>query len=396
MDMPAASSTATRCPACAGHELETFFTLLERAPMFCHVLATRATEAQRVAKADIVLALCPGCGMITNTCFDPADIADVRDFEDSSHHSQRFRAYADGLIQMLVRNHALDGKDVIEIGCGKGDFLARIATRSTARCVGFDKRYDGEQEYRELPNLRFVRDEFSPLLYDECRADLVILRHVLEHTAKPHEVLATLRSSLPEGANFYVEVPNTMFLLREHRIWGVVYERCGYFTESSLRATLQRAGFEPTNIHASFGGELLCAEGHIGPARTTVLPRDAVDETRAYTDEFAVEFERTIRAWNDLIALRLRNGERIAVWGAGSKGVTFVNLIDHTPHLAAVVDLNERKHGKFVPGTSQQIISPEELRHRSIDTILVMSQNYEDEIRAQLRDYGLHCEVLVV
>ncbi|MCA8942288.1 MAG: methyltransferase domain-containing protein [Planctomycetes bacterium] len=393
--MDPSTTIAATCPTCTDHPLEPFFRLAS-VPVFCHVFTGSAIESTRVPRADIELGLCTGCGAIVNFAFDPSLVANAHEFENSGHFSQKFRTYARGLTQMLARNHALDGKDVVEIGCGKGDFLAQLASRTTARCVGFDRRYGDEQDFRDLPNLCFVKHEFSPHDYPECRADLVILRHVLEHVHEPHAFLSDVRRILDDGANFFVEVPNTLFQLREHRIWDIIYERCAYWSAPSLRRALRRVGLEPTNIHASFGGRFLCAEGHAGPARDVADHDPALAEVATLARGLARSFERSIREWNDRIARRLQDGERIAVWGAGSKGVSFLNLVPNCAGIATVVDLNERKHGKFVPGTSHRIVSPEELGDLAIDTILVMNSHYTDEITAQIRDLALHCELVEV
>ncbi len=391
------AATATLCPACGAAELEPFFRI-DSIPVFCNVFATSPTEASRAQCADLELGLCPACAMIYNVRFEPALLDYSPEYENSLHFSQKFRAYADGLATMLVRNYDLFDKDVIEVGCGKGDFLAAIARKSTSRCVGFDKSYEDEQSFREMPNLRFVADEFHPHTYEDCRADFIISRHVLEHVPDPRAFLLEMRRALPDGGGFYFEVPNAMFQLQEFGIWDIIYEHCSYYTAPSLARLLRSVGFEPTAVHASFGGQFLCAEGHTAPIPTDAPAPESDDvvEIRDLATAFTREFERTILGWNDALALRLANGERIAIWGAGSKGVSFLNLIACGTQVAAVVDLNERKQNRHVAGTAQRITSPEELRGLAIDTVLVMNPNYRDEIAAQLRDLGMRCEVLVV
>ena len=90
------------------------------------------------------------------------------------------------------------------------------------------------------------------------------------------------------------------------------------------------------------------------------------------------------------------DGRRLAIWGAGSKGVTFLNAIPCGREIDAVIDINLRKHGRFVPGTAQEVRGPEALEGRDLDTVLVLNPLSEDEIRASLSDRGVRAEVLVV
>ena len=92
---------------------------------------------------------------------------------------------------------------------------------------------------------------------------------------------------------------------------------------------------------------------------------------------------------------RLERGVSLAVWGAGSKGVTFLNLVEGGADIHTVVDVNERKRGRFVPGTGQAIIAPEELARLDVGTVLVMNPNYREEIQQQLSRIGISPEVLL-
>jgi hypothetical protein len=68
------------------------------------------------------------------------------------------------------------------------------------------------------------------------------------------------------------------------------------------------------------------------------------------------------------------------VWGAGSKGVTFLNIFRDLQAVTLVVDVNPRKQGKFVAGSGQQIVAPDLLRDYQPDVVLVMNALYLNEI----------------
>lgn len=84
------------------------------------------------------------------------------------------------------------------------------------------------------------------------------------------------------------------------------------------------------------------------------------------------------------------------LWGAGSKGVMFLNLAgERTSTIVGAVDLNPRKHGKFIAGTGTPIIPPAELVRLRPDTVLVMNPLYEHEIRAELARLGLTPDLVI-
>jgi hypothetical protein len=92
----------------------------------------------------------------------------------------------------------------------------------------------------------------------------------------------------------------------------------------------------------------------------------------------------------------LADGKCVAIWGAGSKGVTFLNTIKGGTRIRHVIDINPRKQGMYVAGTGQQILPPERLIESHIDTLLVMNPLYRDEIQAQVTQIGLSPEIKVV
>ena len=85
------------------------------------------------------------------------------------------------------------------------------------------------------------------------------------------------------------------------------------------------------------------------------------------------------------------------MWGAGAKGVTFLNVLAIQPEfIPYVVDINPRKQGMYVPGTGQQIVHPERLRAYAPDVIFVMNPNYREEISEMVRNAGASGEIVSV
>ena len=61
----------------------------------------------------------------------------------------------------------------------------------------------------------------------------------------------------------------------------------------------------------------------------------------------------------------IRNDGLLAIWGAGAKGTTFVNLIDPERRIVdCVIDMNPNKQGKFIAGSAHPIFSIDDLGKR--------------------------------
>jgi hypothetical protein len=112
---------------------------------------------------------------------------------------------------------------------------------------------------------------------------------------------------------------------------------------------------------------------------------------------FQANHRAKMEFWRRRIADFRKTRRRVVVWGAGSKGVTFLNMleIDHSL-VPIVVDLNPRKHGFFVPCTGQQVVGPEVLRAFQPHVVLVMNPAYEHEIAGVLQQLGVAAELITV
>jgi hypothetical protein len=90
-------------------------------------------------------------------------------------------------------------------------------------------------------------------------------------------------------------------------------------------------------------------------------------------------------------------GRRAAVWGAGTKGVTFLNMLGEAAQVVElVVDQNPRKHGKHIAGVGTPIAPASALVNTSVDMVIVMNPVYLPEIKAQVRGMWLSATVVTV
>jgi len=349
-----------------------------------------SAEAARAAtRGDIALGFCDRCSMIHNTAFDASLLSYDQDYENSLHFSPKFQAYAEDLADQLLRRHGASGLDILELGCGEGDFLKLMAAGGANRCVGFDASYsEASTPTNSDPHLDIKQEFFSPQSHEE-KADLLISRHVLEHITDPGEFVRTMGQALKDlpTAAIYFEVPNGLWTLRDLGIWDLIFEHCSYFTENSLRRVFETAGFFPSRTSTNFGGQFLCIEAGRRQA-AAAEPAHTVEEIRQLAESFSSHLATKIAAWEARLAEHRSRGQRVVIWGAGSKGVTFLNIVPGGSDLLAAIDVNPRKAGRYVPGTGQQVHAPDWLRDKDIDVVLVMNPIYESEIQAQLAELG--------
>lgn len=369
-------------------------------PVYCNVLWPTRGKALDCVKGTIRLAFCPSCGLMTNLAFEPERLDYNQNYENSLHFSPRFQTYAESLARHLIDRYDLRGKDIVEIGCGKGDFLALLCELGGNRGVGFDRSYaSGRVSSAVGGGIQFVQDFFSER-YADYPCDLLCCRQTLEHIHTPTAFLSIIRRALGPrtGTTVFFEVPNGLFTLRDHGIWDIIYEHCSYFCPESLARVFRRCGFRVHEVRETYEGQFLCLEALPGDPAEDGLPEERAELERMARDVtlFGENYRKKVEVWRRTLEQLRHSGKRAVVWGAGSKGITFLNTFRIPEGLDYVVDINPHKQGMFAPGTGQRIVPPDFLRDYRPDVVLVMNPIYRDEIAQQTARLGLQVELLVV
>jgi 2-polyprenyl-3-methyl-5-hydroxy-6-metoxy-1,4-benzoquinol methylase len=138
-------------------------------------------EARAFPRRDLELAYCDACGFVFNHVFDEAMMGYSTNFEESQHFSGTFNAFAKELARETAQRCAVSGKHVLEIGCGKGEFLRELCRTGGATGLGIDPGYRADEgRCAEDDNVQFITDFFSGS-YKHLSADVILCRHTLEH-----------------------------------------------------------------------------------------------------------------------------------------------------------------------------------------------------------------------
>ncbi len=383
------------CPVCGG-SLEPLITIHD-VPVHCNVLWDSAAKALAAPRGDLDLGFCPRCGHVYNSAFDPRLMEYTQSYENSLHFSPRFQQYASALADRLINTYAIRHKDVIDIGCGKGDFLAMLCLQGDNKGVGFDPSYVPEiMDAVSASRMEIVRDFYSPK-YTAYSADLITCRHVLEHIRTPREFVRNVRDAVGGRTKSIVffEVPNVMYTLRDLGIWDLIYEHCSYFSRWSLARVFAEEGFEVIGEEELYEGQFLGIDLKPVPPGTNVVPSVHAEAMREYIAAFVANYNTKVDYWHQVFDTLRKRGKQAAVWGGGSKGTMFLNTLKPGESVACMVDINPRKQGMFVAGAGHPVVSPEQLRAKSVSTVIIMNAIYRDEIQQQLGGLGLSPELLV-
>lgn len=386
----------TRCLICGSDKIEAVVEF-EQMPTHCNLLWPTEEDAKRAPRGEIQLGYCTICGYIFNLLFEPHKMEYTQAYENSLHFSPRFQEYAEALAAKMIERYTLYNKDIIEIGCGQGDFLKLICKLGNNRGVGFDPSYvQGSIDEVSMSQITIIEDYYSSA-YSQYQADFIICRHVLEHIPAPLDFLKSIRQAISDTKKtvIFFEVPNALFTFRDLGIWDIIYEHRSYFIPDSMQYLFSRCGFNVINLAEEFGGQFLCIEARPGqepiPFHSEKLP-----EVSRYLDVFIDKFRNKLETWQTNLDKMAQDDQRVVIWGAGSKGVSFLNMFASSGVIHYAVDLNPRKQNMYIPGTGQKIVSPDFLRDFRPDIVLVMNPLYYQEIKQSVHRLGIAPQLIQI
>ena len=389
------NSVAETCPGCGSDDLTPVVEILDM-PVHVGSLWPTAEQAKACPKGDIALHHCGSCQLLYNTTFDPKPLEYTQDYDNSLESSKVFMNFATSRAQGLIDAYDLHDKTVVEIGCGKGEFIGLLCKLGPNNGIGFDTTYDDTKPNPAPDRLKFVKAHYTAEQTDHGAA-LVVSRHVFEHIPQPMPFLEMLRESLGDESDtkIYFEVPEVLFILRDLSIWDIIYEHCNYFGHESLASIFARSGFEVLSLTNYFDDQFLGIEARPCDRSKAVVPTVETDlQVGHRIAKFAEHFRERKAEWGKTLSEMAAAGKRVTVWAAGAKTVSFMNFFEAADQIDSVVDINPRKQEMHLPGTGHKILHPDALRERKPDVVIVMNAHYRDEIAAQLESMGLTPEIL--
>jgi len=404
--------TSKSCSGCHGGRWTDIFFSHGVVPVDVGSSLPTEAEARNAPLADITLAYCHGCGLVWNRLYDPSQIAFKPGYDASLHHSALVNSFMDGLVRSLIDRFDLYGKDILEIGCGTGHFLRQLCERGGNRGIGIDPTVPAEgTEYVGSGRVQFIRDFFSQR-HSGLDCDLLCCQSVLEVISNASDFLANVRDVLRRrGAVAYFEMFNAGRAFDNYETWSIHYEQCNYFTLEAFRRLFRRCGFnvldsgtcEGNDQYIFIEAEPTNGEVHQVPysvnGATDSMEWSPVSEPRACLEmpatlsNFASRHLSQVEMWQEKLAAGHSAGRKVVVWGTGGKGVGFLNSVGTESGIRYAVDSNPTRHGRFIPGSAQQIVSPAFLADYRPDAVILSNRAYDKEIRHQISNIGINPEI---
>jgi hypothetical protein len=335
------------------------------------------------------LGQCQHCGMMQLIDVVPADELRPR-FDWISYREAE--GHLDDLVGQICRLPGIGHASAIGAVSTKDDTtLDRLRQLGFNQCWRLDPHEDlGVTGSGSGPETVQARLSHGANL-QEKRADVLLVRHVLEHAHDPVAFVAGLFRLVNPGGFLVFEVPDCAPGLTRRDYTVPWEEHVLYFTPDLLRQALNCWGLEEQWFHVyPYSHENSIVAIVRRPVETGARSPDASIASaacgvgRPYASGFAEQREIVRRT---LSGLRQQRGA-LAVFGAGHLSCSWINVMEVADLLQCVIDDDRNKAGLFMPGSRLPIVPSSRLDDGSIRACLLsLSQESEARVMAAKQEY---------
>ena len=253
------------------------------------------------------------------------------------------------------RRYDLHGKTVVDIGCGKGDFLVMLCEAGDNAGYGFDpvirRRAATERDRVRASSgarsttprrIRAFRRTLSPRA---SSTNTFPTRRVPSDGA-PLDPGPGPRRRLLRGAQHRL-------IVRQGSVWDIIYEHCSYFGPESLTRSFAECGFRVLRVEETYGRQFLTIDARADRDRQTATR----GRSRATSTRLAGGDHRLSAMPRPRKARRVAGATRPVAAGKAGRSPPgapaprrsgFLNMLRDRDVISRVVDINPFKQGRHL------------------------------------------------
>ena len=356
--------SADRCKICGLELFREPLLSYENMPMISQNLPD--VESLKDDKGiDLKIYQCSGCGMAQ---LNNEPVSYYKEVIRAVAFSPEMKEFRIKQFNDFTRKYSLEGKKVIEIGCGRGEYMS-IMSQVGANIYGLE--YSDASVNQCVKNgLNVSRGFIDDDKYKIKNApfDAFFMFSFLEHLPEPNTTLRGISNNLTDDAVGIVEVPNFDMILSNKLFSEFVRDHLLYFTEDTLNIALRLNGFEIISCGAIWHDYIISA---------VVRKRKKLNLSSFFEPQAKIkkEIDDYISRFQD-----------VAIWGAGHQAFAIMSLMDLGGKIKYVVDSAEFKQGKYTPATHIPIVAPDKLSSDPVGAVIIIAGSYSDEVKKIIKE----------
>ena len=293
----------------------------------------------------------------------------------------------------------LEGKKLIEAGCGQGEFLSVLSQFPVTACgiehreslvsLGKEKGLNVWKQFAGVGEILTSPDGSTSGPYDGF-----LSFNYLEHQPDPVGMLRCIADNLTDDGVGLITVPSLEYILEYDGYYELIRDHIAYYTFDTLRFAADQAGFkvlEEEMVNRDTLSVIVrkkkTVKENAGRKNPEKLDVSGLLKSRVIIDE---ELKRLVDELES-------EGKSLGIWGASHQGFTLASTTVIGNFARYIIDSAPFKQGRFAPASHLPIVAPDHFLTDPVDAILIVAPGYTEEIaKSIVEKFGRNVEILAL
>lgn len=390
------------CRVCGSKKLRPILSLGEQ-----YAVGFLDSARETAGKGPLDLVLCNikdgGCGLLQLKHTFDHDLLYRKYWYKSGISTTMVKALED-IVRAGEKTVALKAGDlVIDIGANDGTLLRQFRSKGVKK-VGFEP--SNLWELAKQAGATIIHDYFNHASFQKHfpgkKAKIITSISMFYDLEDPNSFVADIGRCLDENGLWIVQMNYLGLMMDNHTYDNISHEHLEYYSFISVENLLKRHNFEVYDVELNDvnGGsyrlyirkagaavkEFPGAARRVKALRSKELKHGYADK-QVYAN-FSKEIAGLKKELMAILTKEVKAGKRIYIYGASTRGLVVLQYCGiNNKLIAAAVDKNSDKWGKYIVGTGIQVISFDDYRKDLPDYLLVLPYQFKREIIEQEREF---------
>jgi hypothetical protein len=213
------------------------------------------------------------------------------------------------------------------------------------------------------------------------KVDFLVVRHIWEHVYNQKEFSDTLKGLIKKDGIIFVEIPDCRKLLKSKDITMIWEEHLFYYTSETIIASLRQNGLRVIDKkvinYPTENSILLCVKPYKKKGKLILNHHNLKKEIRLGVN-YGKQYQKNKKYLHKLFLEMSKKKKDIVLFGGGHLSLAFIAFYDIYRYVSFIIDDDVNKKGMFMPGSSIQIKSSNELNNKK-NILLLLTVNLTSE-----------------
>jgi len=280
---------------------------------------------------------------------------------------------------------------IIDIGSNDGIALRPFQVKGYKNIIGIEPAKN-LANIANKNNIKTINNFFNNTIIKKIKkkADLILASNVFAHSDNIDEIVRTIDKILKPNGTLIIEIQYLIRTLKDCTFDNIYHEHVNYWCLHSLQKYFRRFNYEIYDAEEidTHGGSLRVFVKKDGK---NLKKNKSINKIISNEKKFGIfnfetfkKFSKKVEIMKNNVIKNMevlkKNNKMIVGFGAPAKATTYINYFNIEKYFDYILEDNNLKNEKYIPGTKIKIISPKKIKNK-VDCLIVLAWNFFKEIK---------------